>query len=45
MSSDAESLYLICYQTALQDQMGVILQQPSSATNDTLMSMVLAKIN
>ncbi len=24
---------------------GVILQQPSSATNDTLMSMVLAKIN
>ena len=45
MSSDAEHLHLICYQNTLQDQMGVILQQPSSATNDILMSMVLAKIN
>lgn len=45
MSSDAERSCLIHHQAALQDRMGVILQQPSSATNDALMSKVLAEIN
>ena len=45
MSSDAEHLHLIHYQTALQDKIEVILQQPSSATNNALISTVLAEIN
>ena len=45
MSSDTKHSRLIHHQAVLQDRMGVILQQPFSATNDVLMSKVLAEIN